>query len=60
MTEVAARTGVPLTTYREWEYGRAIQGEPYGAIAKVLEVSLEELLPGKRPETRQALKTRGH
>ena len=46
MKEVAQATDVPLSTYREWEYGRAIQGEPYLKIAQALSVSLSELLTG--------------
>ncbi len=46
MKEVAAAAEVPLSTYREWEYGRAVQGEPYLKIAKALSVSLSELLVG--------------
>jgi transcriptional regulator with XRE-family HTH domain len=49
MKEMAKAVGVPESTYREWEYGRAIQGEPYIAIASVLEVTLQELLSGKKP-----------
>lgn len=35
--------GVPESTYREWEYGNAIQGEPYPSIAKAFNISLNEL-----------------
>ncbi|AUN97433.1 hypothetical protein C0V70_04780 [Bacteriovorax stolpii] len=44
MREAAKRIGVPETTYREWEYGRAIRGEPYVNIARAFEVTLEDLL----------------
>lgn len=47
MKEVAQAVEVPLSTYREWEYGRAIQGEPYTKIAKALSISLSELLTGR-------------
>ncbi len=46
VAEVARRVGVPVSTYREWEYGRAIRGEPYLALAQVFEVSVYELLAG--------------
>lgn len=46
--QVAGFVGVPLSTYREWEYGRAIQGEPYVKIAEVLSVSLSELMTGRK------------
>ena len=48
--DAAALIGVPLTTYREWENGRAIQGEPYLKIAEVLGVGLLELMTGEIPE----------
>jgi transcriptional regulator with XRE-family HTH domain len=47
MKSVAQLIGVPETTYREWEYGRMIQGQPYVALANVLEVSIAELLAGR-------------
>ena len=50
MKEVAEKIGVPITTYREWEYGRGITGEPYMRIADALAVSLIELMTGKKPE----------
>ena len=58
--EVANRVGIPATTYREWEYGRAIQGEPYPKLAEVLGVTLTELMTGKRPSKVQALKLIAH
>lgn len=33
---------VPVTAYREWEYGRPVQGEPYARLAEVLDVSVSE------------------
>lgn len=39
--------GVPISTYREWEYGRKILGEPYLKLAEVFEVSLNELFGAK-------------
>ena len=44
MRELARLINVPETTYREWEYGRAIRGEPYVKLARALGVSLEDLL----------------
>ncbi|MGE3263341.1 MAG: helix-turn-helix transcriptional regulator [Bacteriovoracia bacterium] len=41
--EAAHRIGVPESTYREWEYGNAILGEPYPRVAKVFNVTLNEL-----------------
>lgn len=42
--ETAKKIGVPESTYREWEYGRSIRGEPYLKIAKAFNISLDELL----------------
>lgn len=53
---MANAVGVPVTTYREWEYGRAINGEPYAKIAEVLEVSIAELLTGRAPSKTSILK----
>jgi transcriptional regulator with XRE-family HTH domain len=44
MRDTAKLIGVPETTYREWEYGRAIRGEPYVKIAEAFGISLEDLL----------------
>ena len=41
--EVARHVGVAESTYRDWEYGRMIKGEPYLKIAEVLGVSLSSL-----------------
>lgn len=59
MKEMAKAVGVPESTYREWEYGRAIQGEPYIAMASVLEVTLQELLSGKKPSRAKLLEKIG-
>jgi len=55
MREMARRVGVPETTYREWEVGRAIQGEPYVRMSEALGVSLSELLTGERPDRAKLL-----
>lgn len=54
---VARTAGVPPTTYREWEYGRAIKGEPYLKIADALGISVYELLTGHAPATTRTLET---
>ena len=56
-SEVARRLSVSTSTYREWEYGRAIKGEPYIKLAQVFEVSLSELLLGEEAG-RQEIKRR--
>ncbi|MES2768109.1 MAG: helix-turn-helix transcriptional regulator [Bdellovibrionota bacterium] len=45
--DIAQKIGVSVSTYREWEYGRQIKGEPYVRIATALEVTLYKLLTGK-------------
>lgn len=47
LREVTQRAGVPLSTYREWEAGRQIKGEPYEKIAEALGVTLYWLMTGK-------------
>ena len=44
LNEVAKHVGVPMTTYRDWEKGRAVTGEPYLKLAKVFGVSLNVLM----------------
>lgn len=41
---VSRQLGVAESTYRDWEYGRAIKGEPYAALAKIFDITLSELL----------------
>jgi transcriptional regulator with XRE-family HTH domain len=43
LKEMAKRINVPVSTYRDWEYGREIKGEPYSKIAEILKISLNEL-----------------
>lgn len=46
--QVAAKLGVPLSTYKEWEYGRKIQGETvFLKLSEVLEMDLYTLMSGK-------------
>jgi len=52
MKQMAAKIEVPLSTYRDWEYGRANQGTPYIKLAAALGVSLYELLSGEKPHYR--------
>ena len=47
VAEVARRVNVAPSTYRDWEYGRSIKGEPYLKLAGVFGVSLSELLVGE-------------
>ena len=51
--DVATALDVPISTYRDWEYGKAIRGEPYQKLAELFEVTLDELLigyPREKPE----------
>lgn len=42
--EVATRIGVAASTYREWENGRAITGNPYAKISSALGVGVYQIL----------------
>ena len=46
--QVADFLAIAPSTYREWENGRQIRGEPYGQLAKVFKVEVGELITGKR------------
>lgn len=56
VSEVAKLIGVAPSTYREWEYGRAISGEPYMKLKEILGVSLEELISGQQSDLKGAIK----
>ncbi len=49
LREVAGRIDVPVSTYRDWEYGKAIRGEPYQKLAELFDVSVQELVTGASP-----------
>ncbi len=44
---VALALNIPTTTYREWENGRKIVGEPYIALAQLFKISVHELITGE-------------
>jgi transcriptional regulator with XRE-family HTH domain len=50
ISETAREMGVSTSTYREWELGRQIKGEPYEKLAAIFDVSITELLTGRRDE----------
>lgn len=47
ISDIASRLGVSVSTYREWEYGREIKGEPYEKLAEIFDVSISYLMTGK-------------
>jgi len=53
--QVADLIDVPKSTYRDWEYGKQIVGEPYVILAEALGVSLTELLTGQKSFEREIL-----
>ncbi len=46
VTQVAEELSIAPSTYREWENGRQILGEPYAQLAKVFRVEISELMTG--------------
>ena len=54
-TDIARSLGVPVSTYRDWEMGREIRGEPYLKLAELLGVSVIELLGGVPRERAEVL-----
>jgi transcriptional regulator with XRE-family HTH domain len=42
--EVASKLKIAESTYRDWENGRKIQGEPYIQISQVLDIPIGTLL----------------
>ncbi len=55
VTQVATAIGVATTTYREWENGRAVTGQPYIELATVFGISVNELLGHEKMETTKSL-----
>lgn len=48
-TVVARKLGVAVSTYRRWEAGGTIAGDPYVNLAKILGISLNELFGMPQP-----------
>jgi len=42
IVDCAAKIGVSQSTYRDWENGRSISGEPYLQMAALFRISLSE------------------
>jgi transcriptional regulator with XRE-family HTH domain len=54
--QVAESLGVPLSTYKEWEYGRKIQGEEfYVKMSEVFSVNIRTLLTGEQNQRQEDL-----
>ncbi|MEN0058503.1 MAG: helix-turn-helix transcriptional regulator [Bdellovibrio sp.] len=52
--QVAEALGIPHSTYKEWEYGRKIQGEGiYVRMADLFGISLRSLLIGAQTQPPQ-------
>ena len=46
--QVAEALCIPLSTYKEWEYGRRVQGEAvYVKLSEILNINLRTLLTGE-------------
>jgi transcriptional regulator with XRE-family HTH domain len=56
MKALSQKIGVPASTYRDWEYGASVLGQPYIKIAEALDVSLHQLLGNERPKNESLLK----
>ena len=52
--DAAGRIGVAASTYREWENGRAITGNPYSKISATLDIGVYKIL-GIEDESKEAL-----
>lgn len=55
IAEISKNISVSPSTYRDWEYGREIKGEPYVKIADYFNVSLNFLLTGQEPDIEKSL-----
>lgn len=55
MSALSREIGIPPSTYRDWEYGAAILGQPYIKLAAALNVSLYQLLGSEKSENQNLL-----
>ncbi len=55
ISEISKSISVSPSTYRDWEYGREIKGEPYVRIADYFNVSLNYLLTGRELDIENSL-----
>ena len=51
ISECAKVLSVSPSTFRDWEYGRSISGEPYLKLAELFNISLSELFGHERGKT---------
>ena len=59
--KVAEALNIPLSTYKEWEYGRRMQGEEvYVRLAEIFEVNLKTLLTGHGQQTKDDILEKVH
>ncbi|MES2769314.1 MAG: helix-turn-helix transcriptional regulator [Bdellovibrionota bacterium] len=56
LKQVAEQLNISASTYRDWEYGKAIQGEPYMDLAKVLNIGIVELMTGSRSQNQDLIR----
>ncbi|MCP4912457.1 MAG: helix-turn-helix transcriptional regulator [Oligoflexia bacterium] len=55
ISDVSNHIFVSPSTYRDWENGREIKGEPYIKVAEYFNVSLNYLLTGQELKIEEAL-----
>ena len=55
IAEASRKISVSPSTFRDWEYGREIKGEPYVKIANYFGVSLNYLLTGQKLDVENSL-----
>ena len=57
LTQIAQQTGLPVSSYQEWEQGRRIMDvEIYFRLAETLDTSVHYLVFGKLPKENPELK----
>lgn len=54
--QVSEFIGIPASTYRDWEYGKQIKGEPYEKLAVVLDVTISQLITGRTLRSEELIK----
>jgi transcriptional regulator with XRE-family HTH domain len=55
MKKIATLIGIPVSTYRDWEYGSKVPAEKIHEIAKIFQISVSELFGTEADSNKEKL-----
>ena len=53
--DVAQKLNIPVSTYRDWELGTQITGEPYRELSSLFKVTLNSLMYGEEKKSSEQI-----